>query len=221
MLDDYSPWPRKLSAWRSWLPRMLIEALVVVGSILFALAVDEWNQGKDFDELAQRSLVAFDREIRQNLVRLEDATPFHLGLRDVLDNMGTAESPASMHTFRDIIDGFAPTILVSTAWETGVATGALNHMDYDVVAALSLTYGIQERLGELNRSGMSELVRGRSEAGDMEMLLYAASRYLRDLAEEEQQLRIAYVQVLELLEDAVVSPVAPPARARTLVLGTP
>ena len=179
---------------------MLLQSFLVVVSILFALWLDEWNEGQDFEELAERSLVSFEREIEQNKRRLEDVTPFHLGLRDVVGSMAAGGGATSLSTFRNIIDGFEPAILVNTAWETGVATGAVSHMDYDIVAGLSLTYGIQDRLNALNSSGLSDLLRGGLGSGEMEMLLYAASRYLRELAEEEQQLQLAYAQVLELLQ---------------------
>ena len=178
---------------------MLIQSALVVVSILFALWVDEWSEDQDFQELAERSLVSFEREIEQNKRRLEAMTPFHIGLRDVVGTMTADGGTTSLSTFRNIIDGFEPAILVNTAWETGVATGAVSHMEYDIVAGLSLTYGIQDRLNALNSSGLSDLLRGGLGSSEMEMLLYAASRYLRELAEEEQQLQLVYGQILELL----------------------
>jgi len=185
--------------WTEWLPRMLLQSVLVAVSIVFALWVDEWSEDQDFQELAERSLVSFEREIEQNMRRLEDVTPFHIGLRDVVGVMTANGGTTSLGTFRNIIDGFEPAILVNTAWETGVATGAVSHIEYDIVAGLSLTYGIQDRLNALNSSGLSDLLRGGLGSGEMEMLLYAASRYLRELAEEEQQLQLAYAQILELL----------------------
>jgi hypothetical protein len=64
-----------------------------------------------------------------------------------------------------MLEGFQSAILVSTAWETAVATGALGYMGYDVVAGLSLTYNLQDRLAALNRSGLNDLLVGGSEAG--------------------------------------------------------
>ena len=61
--------------------------MLVVGSILLALALDEWNEDREFEDLSSRSLVNFEREIQQNRLRVEDVTLFHAGLRDVLANM--------------------------------------------------------------------------------------------------------------------------------------
>ena len=139
---------------------MLVESVLVVGSILLALAVDEWNEDREFEDLASRSLVNFEREIQQNRLRVEDVTLFHGGLRDVLANMDASGGAVPTTTIRNIMEGFQPALLVSTAWETAVATGALGYMDYDVVAGLSLTYNMQERLVTLNQSGLNDLLVG-------------------------------------------------------------
>ncbi len=184
---------------RAWISRVLVESALVVGSILLALALDEWNEDREFEDLASRSLVNFEREIQQNRLRVEDVTPFHLGLRDLLANMdaGGADVPAS--TIRNILDGFQPALLVSTAWETAVATGALGYMDYDVVAGLSLTYNLQERLVTLNRSGMNDLLMGGFRSGEPDLLVYTANRYMRELTEAEQGLQGVYDLVLGLI----------------------
>ena len=119
---------------RAWISRVLVESVLVVGSILLALALDEWNEGQDYQDLATLSLINFEREIQQNRLRLEDVTPFHVGLRDVLANMDIGGAAVPATTIRNILEGFQPALLVSTAWETAVATGALGYMDYDVVA---------------------------------------------------------------------------------------
>ena len=110
---------------RAWISRVLVESILVVGSILLALALDEWNEGQDYQDLATLSLVNFEREIQQNRLRLEGVTPFHVGLRDVLANMDTGGADVYTTMVRNILESFQPAILVSTAWETAVAAGAL------------------------------------------------------------------------------------------------
>ncbi len=182
---------------------MIVESLLVVGSILLALALDEWNEDREFEDLADRSLVNFEREIQQNRLRLEDVTLFHLGLRDVLANMDASGEPVPATTIRNIMEGFQPAILVRTAWETAVATGALGYMDYDVVAGLSLTYNLQERLVTLNRSGLNDLLVGGLRSGESELLVYAASRYMRELTGAEQELQGVYDLVLGVIAETV------------------
>ena len=120
----------------------MVESVLVVGSILLALAFDEWSEDRENQDLADRSLSNFEREIEQNRVRLEDVTLFHAGLRDLLANMDAGAAAVPSTTIRNIMEGFQPAILVNTAWETAVATGTLAYMDYDVVSGLSLTYNL-------------------------------------------------------------------------------
>ena len=181
----------------------MVESVLVVGSILLALALDEWNEDREFEDLATRSLVNFEREIRQNRLRLEDATPFHVGLRDVLANMDAGSAAVPATTIRNILEGFQPALLVSTAWETAVATGALGYMDYEVVAGLSLTCNMQERLVTLNRSGMNDLLVGGFRSGEADLLVYTANRYMRELTESEQGLRGVYDLVLGLIAENI------------------
>ena len=81
----------------------MVESLLVVGSILLALALDEWNEGQDYQDLATLSLVNFEREIQQNRLRLEDVTPFHVGLRDVLANMDAGGAAVPAATIRNVL----------------------------------------------------------------------------------------------------------------------
>ena len=186
---------------RASFSRMFVESLLLVGSILIALAVDEWSEDREFQDLANRSLSNFAREINQNRVRLEDVTLFHVGLRDVLANMNADSAAIPATTIRNIMDGFQPAILVNTAWETAVATGALGYMDYDVVAGLSLTYSLQERLVAMNQSGLNDLLVAGFRNVDTDLLVYSANRYMRELTEAEQRLEGVYDLVLGLIAE--------------------
>ena len=37
--------------WRSWISRVLVESVLVVGSILLALGLDEWNEDQGYQDL--------------------------------------------------------------------------------------------------------------------------------------------------------------------------
>jgi hypothetical protein len=203
--------------WRSWISRVLVESVLVVGSILLALALDEWNQDRDYQDLATLSLANFEREIQQNRLRLEDVTLFHAGLRDVLANMDASGDAIPATTVRNMMEGFQPAILVSTAWETAVATGALGYMDYDVVSGLSLTYNMQERLVTLNRSGLNDILMGGFRSGETELLVYTANRYMRELTEAEQELQGVYDLVLGLIAETIGERSSMPADTAAMV----
>ena len=132
-----------------WIVKGLVESLLVMGSILVALAVDEWAQNREYAELADQSLVIFQREIVQNRARLEDAAPYHQGIRDLLSQMRL--DPEASTDIRSIMEGLEAPVLLNTAWETALATGALTHMGFEVVSVLSLTYSIQEAFENRSR----------------------------------------------------------------------
>jgi hypothetical protein len=77
-----------------WILKGLVESVFVVASILLALAVDEWAQNREYAELADQSLVIFEREIRQNRARIENASPYHQGIRDLLGQMRELPRPS-------------------------------------------------------------------------------------------------------------------------------
>ena len=76
-------------------------------------------------------------------------------------------------------------------------------MDYEVVAGLSLTYNLQERLVTLNRSGMNDLLMGGFRSGEADLLVYTANRYMRELTESEQGLQGVYDLVLGLIAETI------------------
>jgi hypothetical protein len=125
-----------------WIIKGLVESAFVVASILMALAVDEWSQNREYAELADQSIGIFEREILRNQARLADAAPYHQGIRDLLSQVRMI--PERDIDVRSVMEGLEAPVLLSTAWETALATGALTHMEFEVVSALSLTYSIQE-----------------------------------------------------------------------------
>lgn len=181
-----------------WILRGLVESLFVVGSILLALAVDEWAQEQEYAELASQSLGIFEREISQNRARLDDQVPYHTGIRDFLSGMRVETSAPS--DVANIMEGLDPPVLLSTAWETALATGALTHMEFEVVSALSLTYSIQE--GFENRIRVD---RPRISALDPVTPLQARARieealeYVSALVQDEAELITVYDQALALI----------------------
>ena len=142
-----------------WLPRILVESTLIVLSILVALAVNEYERNREDEELATQALVAFQREIRQNRARLDDVGPYRRGLRSVITRMADSGELASSDEFQATIglEALRPAFLTSNAWETALTMGALPHIDFDLVNALSLTYSLQARREEFSRSGLPVL----------------------------------------------------------------
>ena len=181
-----------------WILKGLVESAFVVGSILLALAVDEYAQNREYAELADQSLGIFEREIRQNRARLEDVAPYHQGIRDLLGQMRSY--PDRVVDVRSVLEGLTPPVLLNTAWETALATGALTHMEFEVVSALSLTYSIQD--GFANRTRV-ERPRFTSPEGltpfQNRQQVDEAYDYLATLTRDESELLTVFDQALAMI----------------------
>lgn len=182
-----------------WILKGIVESVFVVGSILLALAVDEWAQDQEYANLADQSLGIFEREIRRNRESVVDGMPYHTGIRDFLGSMRVETSDPSQ--LSAIMDGLTPPVLLNTAWETALATGALTHMEFDVVSALSLTYSIQETFTDRARTERPRPPPGAPPPGrdGGAAMVQAAYDYMATLVQDEAELITVYDQALELI----------------------
>lgn len=186
----------------AWLAEVIVQSIAVTVSILLALWVDQWKQHRAARDLATESMSNFATEIRQNEARLDDVLPYHEGLRSMLQQV---EKRHTLHTQAEFqsaigIDGLRPPSLLQTAWQTSVATGALTHLDYETVAALSLTYTLQDRFREDSRTGFQSVMQASDfKPGDADMAVHSADNYLREVVNSENDLRATYAQAEQVL----------------------
>ncbi|MDA0994799.1 MAG: hypothetical protein O3A13_14360 [Proteobacteria bacterium] len=189
-----------------WLPRVLFESFLITVSILVALALDEWRENREDAETVQQALYNFVSEIQQNRARIEDATPFNLGLLNVLQNRYAENDITSVDDFVNMVESYSPVNLQTTAWETAIATGSLAKMEYNLVSALSLTYTLQSRYEAATRSGMAELTSAQNLSGDrLELAVYNSIRYLTDVNRMESELSVIYSEAESVARIAVAS----------------
>lgn len=188
-----------------WVLRAGFESMLIVVSIVLALAVDEWRQNRQDEELATQSLEVFEREIRQNLARVDAAVPYHAGLRAVVARMAAGENAGP--DLRSVVEGLEPAVLLSTAWETALATGALTHLEFELVQALSLTYSLQARFREESRSDRPDLssAANRTPGSDRDLVERVGS-YLEGLVRDERELQGVYAQALAMIHDRLTEP---------------
>ena len=185
------------------MPRVLFESILIVGSILVALYLDEWRDDRQDAENIEHALANFVSEIQQNRARVEDAAPFNQGLRHVLSRRQEVRAIESVATFINIIESYNPVILQSTAWETAIATGALVKMDYNLVSALSLTYSLQKRYQDVSRTGMAEMTSPQNLSEDkLDLAVYNAIRYLDDVTGMETELGVVYAEAESVILSA-------------------
>ncbi len=172
-----------------WLSRVLFESMLIMVSIVAALALDEWRENRENEEMIEQALDNFLLEIRQNSERVEDAAPFNNGLRDVLVRRHAEGGITNVAEFVSVVESYSPSVLQSTAWDTALATGALAKMDYEIVAALSLTYSMQNRYEQDVRNGTAELTSPQNLSADhLDLAVFNSIRYLNDVTRREAEL---------------------------------
>jgi hypothetical protein len=184
-----------------WLPRVIFESALITVSILLALGLDEWRENRQSEATIRQAMSNFLSEIRQNKARVDDAAPFNQGLHDVVDQRYKHGDIRTMTDFISIMDSYSPVVLQSTAWETALATGSLAKMDYGLVSALSLTYGLQSRYEQTNRGGVSRLTSPQVLSNDtLDLAIYNSLQYLEDVTRMETELAVVYTEATGVIE---------------------
>jgi hypothetical protein len=204
-----------------WLKEVVIQSLAIIFSILLALWVDQWKENRAGRHLAVRSLENFLAEIRQNEARLDDVLPYHQGLRKMLVHLDSTRSIHTQAEFQDAvgIDGLRSPALLQTAWLTAVATGVLTKMDYETVAALSLTYTLQDRIREDGHNGIQAVISASNFGpGGAGLAVQTAKNHIRDVVASEEELRATYAQAEKVVGkklESMEGPLKPDSTAKT------
>ena len=189
-----------------WLPRALVESVLIVVSILLALALDEWREDQEIQELIDRSIINFVNEVTQNRSRIVDVRAYHEGVQQILKQRSADGGLESME-FRNIMEALQPIVLTSSAWQTAVATGALGRMDFELVSALTLTYNTQLRFDDNYRSVTRTLLTPNSlQEQNLELTTYNASRFIADVTAAESELSVYYQETLNILQQHAPTP---------------
>ena len=104
------------------------------------------------------------------------------------------------------MDSYNPVVLQSTAWETALATGSLAQMDYALVSALSLTYGLQSRYEQANRGALARLTSPQVLRPDtLDLAVYNSLKHLEDITGMETELSVVYDEADLVIEAAWIN----------------
>jgi hypothetical protein len=144
---------------RKLVPDWLREGLFIVVSIGLAFAVDEYRERRANRDLASRALASIGSELEHNLAQIEPFVDVHRRWADALAGANTS------HGGQSAIDIYIavrprlpegaranfPTQVRRVAWDAALSTGALRFIDYDLVAAVSEIYAMQDYYGDTAR----------------------------------------------------------------------
>ena len=187
---------------RVWFSRTIFESMLIVMSILLALGVAAWQDGRAVNQLVTRSLTSFQYEITQNRSRIDDLFRYHAGLQSLLTETNVHSGPESIEGIRDVLASLQSAVLLTSAWDTALATGALAEMDYETVFVLSLTYSYQQKFQTLYNSRLTDVLNLTTDDNvSQRRLSDTANRYVAEITAAEGELLAAYDQAMVLLPD--------------------
>jgi len=122
-----------------------LEAVLVVVSVLLALGLNSWRERREHDEVVRESLHALRAEIVSDRKQVKDRLAYHLALADTL----------RAHPHHAV--SLRPAFLLTDAWESARATGAVGYMDYRTAAALGKLYGMERLYRDLTLAALQGL----------------------------------------------------------------
>lgn len=129
---------------KRWLPRLVVESVVVMVSILIALVVDEWRESRAAEATVQWSLQSIRQEMEHNRQNLEETSRYHRRLADTLLTLAASEASRIDEEVRP--HGWVMTPqLTSAAWHGANTTRATADMPAPVVLTLAGVYQEQEQ----------------------------------------------------------------------------
>jgi 2-haloacid dehalogenase len=125
-----------------------LEMAMIVFSILLALNLESWREGRKEREQARVALQNISSEIRQNRKAVTTAIPLHHQFTDHLQETvakldALEESGGKKKKDIGIEFELRPPHLYQTAWQTVLATQALKKTDYQTILAIAELYEMQ------------------------------------------------------------------------------
>jgi|GEM_PF-3039288 len=128
---------------------LFIELTGIVFAVLFALAVDEWNQDNEHQELAQKVMKSVQLEINDNK---NDLIPHLLTNSERVNNLNALleKFPAGDAPFSEIKAqwGISLPNLRATAWDSVLLTNSVTRIDLKKIEMLSGIYKQQKDFNE-------------------------------------------------------------------------
>jgi len=136
----------------SWLPRAALEAVLIVFAVVLGFIVNEWREARHEDQAAQLALERIVEELDTNLQALEQAAEYHATIAEALGELEEQVRSGNLPSRGGLLEtvmpslpqGISPPILSDVAWTYAGQTGALDQLDFDLMADVARLYSVQE-----------------------------------------------------------------------------
>ena len=208
-----SPPAHPLHGWRSWLPRVLAESVLIVFSVLLALGVDEWREDRELARQVQEARAAFATEIRGNLELLKSEQFHghhkrmwaHYRLQSEAGDAGDQARLDELHAIevKEFGNGVWPTPLRDAVWRSLSQSDLIRHMNSAEVFTLVDIYREQEEIDRMHNRMFEAWLQPTAAGIDPEFRrsrIQSTRMYLADVVAAEQRLLARYGEILPKLE---------------------
>ncbi|GEM_PF-1487407 len=182
-----------------------IEAILVVLSVLLALGLNSWREGRAHQDLAQRVLQTVVDETIENCHTVQELLPYH----------------RSVFALESEYEGLGEVFIRNDAWPSAQSTGASHHLEYEVAVIIGSIHALQNQHQRLVEAGIAAVYNAASSldprlerfeqairddrtdwlAGPHPMMLADLIRIQSNLLEEYERL---FNLIEELYGDAIV-----------------
>ncbi|MEP1095283.1 MAG: hypothetical protein ABJG78_09245 [Cyclobacteriaceae bacterium] len=130
---------------------LIIEALLIVFTVLLALTLSEWRSSIKQEDTKKAVLNNIIREIKSNKEDLESKMEYHLEMSKKLNNYVQSDGLWSTLTYSSGIEamiqimekGLLNPTLQSGAWRSAELSGIVNTFDFETILILSAVYQVQ------------------------------------------------------------------------------
>lgn len=119
--------------WKSipW-EQLLVESVLVILSVVLALALNNWNQNRIEENRADQAQQNIINEIKTNREEVQQAYDYNRSMIEKIEanpNRGVSLRPANIRDF---------------AWETAQASGAVGNLEFSVISIVAEIHELQE-----------------------------------------------------------------------------
>jgi hypothetical protein len=192
--------------------KFAFESALIVGSILFALFLDEYRGQLEQDRLRDRALATVSNEIKRNLELVEEGIPNHQSILEKLDKALRDESYKVQLLTNNISlslsnlimpDGVSSSGWVDdSAWLALRFSSAFSNLDFDTVLVLSKVYNSQESGIEGTLEDVLTLLSSREllEKENIDITLTLLRNIFHELVAQEEDILLRYKNALSEIE---------------------
>jgi hypothetical protein len=184
------PVPRAAGPRREWMARAAFEGTLIAASLIAALALNEWKDGRDRQARVRGALAAIRLELQANREEIQRVIT---GTADVIGKIKQATKEKRRYE-----DGvLRRPQLVSTAWDSSRAATITNDLPFPTLMALGRAYTLQADYQRDMGSFYSTLLSG--TLGDLRANPQLMAGLLNEMDGNARRLSQEYGRALEAI----------------------